>query len=60
LKSIVHTPCRLAGSSIVVWYFPEGTREVQRVVLADAEVAVSARASVGTMTAIQRLNIDTP
>jgi len=29
-------------------------------VLADAEVAVSATASVGTMTAIQRLNIDTP
>jgi len=59
-NSIVHTPLRLAGSLIVAWYFPEGTREVQCVVLADAEVAVIARVSVGTMTAIQRLNIDTP
>jgi hypothetical protein len=51
---------RLAGSLIVAWYFPEGTRAVQCVVLADAEVAVIARVSAGTMTAIQRLNIDTP
>jgi hypothetical protein len=60
-NSILHTPFRLAGSLIVAWYVPEGTREVPEcAVLANAGVAANARVSVGTMTAIQRLNIDAP
>jgi hypothetical protein len=60
-NSILHTPLRLAGFLIVAWNVPDGTREVLECpVLAKAGVAVMARVSVETTTAIQRLDIDTP
>jgi hypothetical protein len=60
-NSILQTPIRVSGSLIVAWYVPEGTREVPEcAVLANAGVAAIARVSVGTMTAFQRLSMDTP
>ena len=60
-NSILHAPLRLAGSLIVARYVPDGTREVpESAVLANAGVGAIASVSVGTMTAIQRLNIGTP